>query len=142
MSAEANAPTASDYIVHHLTHWQNKPQTEIVDFSVFNIDSLFFSVLLGVLGCFFLWKAASRATAGHITIVSAACARVAVAVHSASHSVARVGITLRHGCLRCCRVHRRRGNRSLFNSGCRHLRIRPWRGVFIVVTCQPNAGSW
>jgi F-type H+-transporting ATPase subunit a len=64
MSAEANAPTASEYIVHHLTHWQNKPQTEIVDFSVFNIDSLFFSILLGVLGCFFLWKAARRATAG------------------------------------------------------------------------------
>ena len=64
MSAEAHAPTASDYIVHHLTHWQNKPQTEIVDFTVFNIDSLFFSTLLGVLVCFFLWKAARRATSG------------------------------------------------------------------------------
>ena len=64
MSSEANAPTASDYIVHHLTHWQNHPQTEIVDFSVFNIDSLFFSMLLGVVGCFFLWKAARHATAG------------------------------------------------------------------------------
>ncbi len=64
MSAEANAPTASDYIVHHLTHWQNKPQTEVVDFSVFNIDSLFFSILLGVVGSFFLWKAARRATFG------------------------------------------------------------------------------
>jgi len=64
MSAEAHAPTASEYIVHHLTHWRNKPQTDIVDFSVFNIDSLFFSILLGVLGCFFLWKAASRATSG------------------------------------------------------------------------------
>lgn len=64
MSAEASAPTASDYIVHHLTHWQNKPQTEIVDFSVFNIDSLFFSILLGVVGCFFLWKAARHATSG------------------------------------------------------------------------------
>jgi F-type H+-transporting ATPase subunit a len=64
MSAEAIAPTASDYIVHHLTHWQNKPQTEIVDFSVFNIDSLFFSILLGVVGCFFLWKAARKATSG------------------------------------------------------------------------------
>jgi len=56
MSAEAGAPTASDYIVHHLTHWQNKPQTEIVDFSVFNIDSLFFSILLGVLGASFSGK--------------------------------------------------------------------------------------
>ncbi|MFZ2738791.1 MAG: F0F1 ATP synthase subunit A [Burkholderiaceae bacterium] len=64
MSAEANAPTASEYIVHHLTHWQNKPQTEIVDFSVFNIDSLFFSVLIGILGSFFLWKAARSVTSG------------------------------------------------------------------------------
>lgn len=64
MSAEANAPTASEYIVHHLTHWQNKPQTEIVDFTVFNIDSLFFSILLGVVGCFLLWKAARGVTSG------------------------------------------------------------------------------
>lgn len=64
MSAEANAPSASDYIVHHLTHWQNKPQTEIVDFSVINIDSIFFSSLLGVLACFFLWRAARRASSG------------------------------------------------------------------------------
>jgi F-type H+-transporting ATPase subunit a len=64
MSAEAHAPTASEYIVHHLTHWRNKPQTEIVDFSVFNIDSLFFSITLGLLGCFVLWKAASSATSG------------------------------------------------------------------------------
>ena len=64
MSAEANAPTSSEYIIHHLTHWQNKPQTEIVDFSVFNIDSIIFSVALGVLGCFFLWQAARKATSG------------------------------------------------------------------------------
>ena len=64
MSAEAHAPSASDYIVHHLTHWQNKKQVDIVDFSVFNIDSLFFSILLGVVGCFFLWKAARNATSG------------------------------------------------------------------------------
>lgn len=64
MAADAQAPTASEYIVHHLTHWQNKPQTEIVDFSVFNIDSLFFSIVLGLLGCFLLWKGARRATSG------------------------------------------------------------------------------
>ncbi|MEO7106104.1 MAG: F0F1 ATP synthase subunit A [Rhodoferax sp.] len=65
MSAEAHAaPTASEYIVHHLTHWQNKPQVDIVDFSVFNIDSLFFSITLGILGCFFLWRASRRATSG------------------------------------------------------------------------------
>jgi F-type H+-transporting ATPase subunit a len=64
MSAEEQAPTASEYIVHHLTHWQNKPQTEIVDFTVFNIDSLFFSILIGVVGCLLLWMAARRATPG------------------------------------------------------------------------------
>jgi F-type H+-transporting ATPase subunit a len=64
MAADAQAPTASEYIVHHLTHWKNKPQTEMVDFSVFNIDSLFFSILMGVLGSFFLWKAARRVTSG------------------------------------------------------------------------------
>jgi F-type H+-transporting ATPase subunit a len=64
MAADASAPSASEYIVHHLTHWQNKPQTEIVDFSVFNLDSIFFAVVLGVLGCFFLWLGARKATAG------------------------------------------------------------------------------
>ena len=66
MSAEAHAaaPTASEYIVHHLTHWQNHKMNGIVDFSVFNIDSLFFSITLGVLACFMFWKAASKATSG------------------------------------------------------------------------------
>ena len=64
MSAEENAPTASEYIVHHLTHWQNKPQVDIVDFSVFNIDSIFFLTLIGVVGSLLLWKAARHATAG------------------------------------------------------------------------------
>ena len=64
MSAEAHAPSASEYIQHHLKHWQNQEMGGIVDFSVFNIDSLFFSILLGVMACFLLWRAASKATAG------------------------------------------------------------------------------
>jgi F-type H+-transporting ATPase subunit a len=63
MSAE-QGPTSGEYIVHHLTHWQNKTQTSVVDFSVFNIDTIFYSVVLGALVCFLLWKAASKATAG------------------------------------------------------------------------------
>ena len=63
MSAE-QGPTSGEYIVHHLMHWQNKTQTSVVDFSVFNIDTIFYSVLLGALGCFLLWKAASKATSG------------------------------------------------------------------------------
>ena len=64
MSVETDAPSASEYIVHHLTHWQNKPQTEIVDFSVFNLDSIFFTTLLGIVGCFLLWMGARKATSG------------------------------------------------------------------------------
>jgi F-type H+-transporting ATPase subunit a len=64
MAASEQGPTSGEYIVHHLTHWQNKTQTSVVDFSVFNIDTIFYSVLLGVIGCFLLWKAASKATSG------------------------------------------------------------------------------
>jgi F-type H+-transporting ATPase subunit a len=63
MSA-ANAPSAGEYIGHHLTHLQNKPMAGVIDFSVFNIDSIFWGILLGVLGSFFLWKAARKATSG------------------------------------------------------------------------------
>jgi len=63
MAAE-HGPTAGEYIVHHLTHLQNKPMKGVIDFSVYNLDSIFWSVLLGVLGTFLLWKAAKSATAG------------------------------------------------------------------------------
>ena len=63
MSA-ANAPTAGEYIVHHLTHLQNKPMAGVIDFSVFNLDSIFWSVLLGLIGSLLLWKAARSATSG------------------------------------------------------------------------------
>ncbi|MBC7727708.1 MAG: F0F1 ATP synthase subunit A [Microbacteriaceae bacterium] len=62
--AAGSGPTAGEYIIHHLTHLQNKKQTDIVDFSVFNLDSIFFAVLVGVIGSFFLWRAARSATAG------------------------------------------------------------------------------
>ncbi|MGH8820078.1 MAG: F0F1 ATP synthase subunit A, partial [Rhodoferax sp.] len=64
MSIEANAPSASEYIAHHLTQWQSQPQTGLVNFSIFNIDSVIVSALLGVLGVFLLWRAARNATPG------------------------------------------------------------------------------
>ena len=63
MSAE-QGPSAGEYIVHHLTHLQNKPMAGVIDFSVFNIDSIFWSITLGVIGCFVLWRAAATATSG------------------------------------------------------------------------------
>ena len=64
MAAEGHAPTAGEYIVHHLTHLQNKKQTSIVDFSVFNLDSIFYAVVLGVIGCFIFWRVAKSVTSG------------------------------------------------------------------------------
>ncbi len=64
MAAEAHAPTAGEYIVHHLTHWGTGKPKGLVDFSVVNYDSVIFSILLGVVGCFLLWRAARSATAG------------------------------------------------------------------------------
>ena len=64
MAAEGHAPTSGEYIVHHLTHAANGKPASLVDFSIINYDSIIFSTLLGVLGCFLLWKAASKATSG------------------------------------------------------------------------------
>ncbi|MES2976772.1 MAG: F0F1 ATP synthase subunit A [Pseudomonadota bacterium] len=63
MAAE-HGPTAGEYIIHHLTHLQNHKPKAVVDFTVFSFDSLFFSITLGILACFLLWKAARKATSG------------------------------------------------------------------------------
>jgi F-type H+-transporting ATPase subunit a len=63
MAAEG-ALTAGDYIVHHLTHFGTGKPKGLVDFSVLNFDSVGFSILLGVVGCWLLWRCASSATAG------------------------------------------------------------------------------
>ena len=61
---ESHAPTAGEYIVHHLQHLQSGKQGGVVDMSVMNMDSLFFSITLGALGCWILWLAARKATSG------------------------------------------------------------------------------
>ncbi|RJF97201.1 F0F1 ATP synthase subunit A [Noviherbaspirillum saxi] len=62
--AAAHAPTASEYIVHHLGHLTNHHQEKIVDFSIINMDTVFWSIFVGILGCFLMWRAARHATAG------------------------------------------------------------------------------
>ncbi len=63
--------TASDYITHHLKSLTNLSDVteeqglkNIADFSFINLDSVFFAVVLGILGSFLLWRAASKATSG------------------------------------------------------------------------------
>jgi F-type H+-transporting ATPase subunit a len=64
--AAANAPTAGEYIVHHLTHLNSTghAQKSIIDFSVINLDTVVFSVLMGVLGLFVMWRVAKSVTSG------------------------------------------------------------------------------
>jgi F-type H+-transporting ATPase subunit a len=60
----AHAPTASEYIVHHLGHLSTKHQDKIVDFTIFNLDTIFWSVFAGVVGCLLMYLAARKATSG------------------------------------------------------------------------------
>ena len=54
--AAAEAPTANEYILHHLSFLSNKEAQGVVDFSVVHWDSVFFSIGLAVLffGSFYL----------------------------------------------------------------------------------------
>jgi F-type H+-transporting ATPase subunit a len=63
MAAEENAPSAGEYIVHHLTFLSNKTPNGILDFSVINLDSVFFAVLLALVFAGSFYAAARKATA-------------------------------------------------------------------------------
>ncbi len=64
--ATEHAPNASEYIVHHLTHLNSlgHKQTALVDWTVFHLDTLFWSVTLGLLVVLILARAATKATSG------------------------------------------------------------------------------
>ena len=65
-TAIEHAPTASEYIVHHLTHLTSTghKQVTIIDWSIFNLDTLFWSISMGALGVLLMLLAARRVTAG------------------------------------------------------------------------------
>jgi F-type H+-transporting ATPase subunit a len=58
-AASGNAPTAGEYIIHHLQHLQVGQ-----GFWTLNLDSIFYSVVLGVLGLWVLRGVARRVTSG------------------------------------------------------------------------------
>lgn len=64
MASTAGDLSASGYIKHHLGHLSNIHQDSVVDFSIINYDTVFWSIVMGVIGCFFMYKAARRATSG------------------------------------------------------------------------------
>jgi F-type H+-transporting ATPase subunit a len=64
MLAAEKGGGATDYILHHQTFLSNKPAHGIVDFTVINYDTVFFSVLLAVVFFGLFWLVARKATSG------------------------------------------------------------------------------
>jgi F-type H+-transporting ATPase subunit a len=64
--ASGNAPTSSEYVVHHLTNLNQTGETQanIIDFSLINLDSVFWSFGLGLLAVLVLYRATKNATVG------------------------------------------------------------------------------
>ena len=56
--------SAGEYIRHHLGHLQTGKQSGIADFTVLNLDSAFWALATGVIGCWLLWLGARKATSG------------------------------------------------------------------------------
>jgi F-type H+-transporting ATPase subunit a len=102
MAETEHAPGATDYILHHQTFLSNKAPHGIVDFSVINYDTVFFSVLLGVVFVGLFWMIARRATAGVPgrlqnfieTIVSFVDGQVRDTFHGVSRLVAPLALTI------------------------------------------------
>jgi F-type H+-transporting ATPase subunit a len=63
-ASESRLLDPSEYIAHHMTFFSSKPQTSVIDFSIINYDTLFWSLLTGLLTIFILWRAARGATSG------------------------------------------------------------------------------
>ncbi len=99
-AAESGGATA--YILHHQKNLANEPAHGIVDFSVINYDTVFFSVLLAVVFFGLFWMVARRATAGVPgrvqnfieMIVSFVDDQVRDTFHGASRLVAPLALTI------------------------------------------------
>jgi F-type H+-transporting ATPase subunit a len=62
--APESGPGLTEYIQHHLTHFQSAPNHGFIDFHMFNVDTIFWSLLVGAIGIVIMRFAASRATSG------------------------------------------------------------------------------
>jgi F-type H+-transporting ATPase subunit a len=96
-SAE-HAPTGSEYIVHHLGNLKYGE-----GFWTFNLDSIFFSVLLGLLFTVSFWLAARKATASGVprgfqsfveTVVDFVDSQVRDTFHGTSKIIAPLALTI------------------------------------------------
>ncbi len=95
MAAGSHAPTASEYIVHHLSHLTTagEPQRRVVDFSIVNIDTVFWSIAMGALGAFLMWRAAKLVTTGVPNRFVGAIESLVEFVHEQARSIVRGDLT-------------------------------------------------
>ena len=80
---------AKEYIVHHLTNLTQtgEPQKNIVDFSYINLDTIFFSVLTGLIGLLFLMWVARKVTSDTPNRVQTAVESLVEMVEEQSSSI-------------------------------------------------------
>ncbi len=56
--------TSGQYITHHLGHLRSQTQSGIIDFSIVNYDTIFWSVLLALVAFFLMYAVARQISAG------------------------------------------------------------------------------
>jgi F-type H+-transporting ATPase subunit a len=101
MAAE-NGGGATEYILHHQSFLSNKAPHGIVDFSVINYDTVFFSVALGIVFFGLFWWVARSATTGVPgilqsiieTIIEIVDAQVRDTFQGTSRLIAPLGLTI------------------------------------------------
>jgi len=91
MADASHAPTASEYIVHHLGHFNTsgKPQQSVVDFSIINIDTMFWAIAMGVLGAGLMFAASRVVTSGVPGRFVGAIESLVEFVHEQSRSIVK-----------------------------------------------------
>jgi F-type H+-transporting ATPase subunit a len=95
MAAGSGAPTPSEYIVHHLAHLNSSgaAQKNVVDFSIINYDTVFYSVLMAAVTALLMYAAARRVHAGVPSRFVAAIESLVEFVHEQARSIVKGDIT-------------------------------------------------
>lgn len=95
MADAAHAPTASEYIVHHLTHFNTSGhvQEKVIDFSIINVDTVFWSLAMGLLGAGLMYAASRAVTSGVPGRFVGAIESLVEFVHEQARSIVKGDLT-------------------------------------------------
>lgn len=91
----SSAPTPSEYIVHHLAHLNSSgaAQKDVIDFSIINIDTVFYSILMAVVAGWLMYRAALRVHSGVPSRFVGAIESLVEFVHEQARSIVKGDIT-------------------------------------------------